>query len=1420
MNRFLVFDNPIFFTPPSGKESGPRRLHKGGGGGSSGTPYYAQQDRLFGTQADISQQLYNQYAEMAPGFLSNTQTMVDDAMDGTLANQMRQQAGNNATATMGAALDANTRSMQRFGANFSANRLLSETNRNAIMGAAQKAGAMNQASASAEDMKWNRNANAYGQIAGMGSGAMAGMGSAGAGYGNMGNAAQAGSMANAQGFGKFGAAISGIGMGYAKGGEVKTNRFAGGAYVRKPFVNHLKPIDWRNMPVTEQNGGGTSSALGAIAMSAAPALAMMAGKDLLSKDSRIISMGKDAVSSIKNIGSGSGNAAPEAQDIQPSSPSLDQQVSSAAGSSDLFGVSKDDPTKQSLGGMMKSVTKPTSPTSPDGDAYLASAAKADAERQVQEELAKKAAEEEAQRIAAEQAAQQTSQMASSSMDGAYARGGFIKRGVKLAGGGFAQPINSGSFDSDPDRFKTKPLTTAEQIGQRAEAGLIGAAMNPLTYKNGYDKYQRIMAKDAQNKSLIDSKAETPGVAETAPVDVPANVQEVPLAESPAMSDQQQFSQAFNEATAPEQGATSAPEYAADQVAVAPEDSTAVATGAEGTSDAAQATTDGAAATGDAAGSANAVGTAAETTAGAADAAGAVADVAGATGDAAGAATGAADGAAATADAAGSAADGAGAAVPIVKGVADIAAGRDAGTAVADAAAGYAGAEGGAALGTAVMPGVGTVVGGVLGGVLGGSLFAEGGEVGAQSIESNGTTEDPYAHAKQEDELDLWDRMQRNAQRGPGDDVMHMTGTHQEGELNDQQKVASAAGDPGAMMLLKADGGDVERADYTPGGDVKGPGNETSDDIPAWLSDGEIVENADSVKLAGKDALLAINDAGIDVREGKATPEEAKAKIGQVMIERGKELTSGNRFIKRGVKLAGGGFLGGNLGVALGSGVDQYNIQSARSQQKDQFEKGYELQKENNERLNKIAEQHAAEFERKQKDWKEQDDFKAGIAAISKREVDARNPDNFIAGKTAEAKTAAEQSGIEYVPLTAEQNQVIRENFKPDTKAIQQEYVDHFNRFAMQDKAIAYQNELKRQEAGKDLTGKLKKDPVLASVAELDPVGIAKTDAATRLREEQIETMRQRVQAAEMRALYGNGGGRSGSSSRSGSGSGGSSDKLNDYEKAARETIEKGLPDAYVLPTGNDKKGSASGTDLRPLAYTFFSEIMAGQDPRRVTPATYDRAAMQAIGMAKTAAGGDGDYRMAPAIDPVTGKYKVQITNRNGAPEATIYGGGNMGVANPTEYMGGSELDRKSALSKMRANAAKVFADTSKTDIYKLAGMTDQDVNKVVEDAKAAGKDPVATREALTNYIGHAKEYIQLNPPKPAPKSAAPAVPAAKPDPAKDIKWVARGTSRDERGTFDEFINPATGEIRRSYDKKGLSNVVSDDFINRFLKNRS
>lgn len=75
---------------------------------------------------------------------------------------------------------------------------------------------------------------------------------------------------------------------------------------------------------------------------------------------------------------------------------------------------------------------------------------------------------------------------------------------------------------------------------------------------------------------------------------------------------------------------------------------------------------------------------------------------------------------------------------------------------------------------------------------------------------------------------------------------------------------------GKALDLFADGGEVKgkglrRKDMTNGGKVKGPGTETSDSIPARLSDGEFVLNAEAVKLVGKDKLDAINNMGLRAR---------------------------------------------------------------------------------------------------------------------------------------------------------------------------------------------------------------------------------------------------------------------------------------------------------------------------------------------------------------------------------------------------------------------------------------------------------------------------------------------------------------------------------------------------------------------------
>jgi len=64
-------------------------------------------------------------------------------------------------------------------------------------------------------------------------------------------------------------------------------------------------------------------------------------------------------------------------------------------------------------------------------------------------------------------------------------------------------------------------------------------------------------------------------------------------------------------------------------------------------------------------------------------------------------------------------------------------------------------------------------------------------------------------------------------------------------------------------------GGLVMKDYRKGGAVKGPGTETSDSIPARLSDGEYVVNAESMKIAGVPELLeAINKMGLQKRRAK------------------------------------------------------------------------------------------------------------------------------------------------------------------------------------------------------------------------------------------------------------------------------------------------------------------------------------------------------------------------------------------------------------------------------------------------------------------------------------------------------------------------------------------------------------------------
>lgn len=156
---------------------------------------------------------------------------------------------------------------------------------------------------------------------------------------------------------------------------------------------------------------------------------------------------------------------------------------------------------------------------------------------------------------------------------------------------------------------------------------------------------------------------------------------------------------------------------------------------------------------------------------------------------------------------------------------------------------------------------------------------------------------------------------------------------------------------GALALAnaasKADGGEVNYVDMTPGGPVRGPGTETSDSIPAMLSDGEYVLNAGAVKMIGKRKLDDVNKKGLKFRD------DHLAKSNMVL------------------RLAGGGLA--NLGIALGAGVDEYR----RGQEQDRRDEELAMRKQE-------AERQALRFSWEQLDAKEKERVRSeGNAILAK-----------------------------------------------------------------------------------------------------------------------------------------------------------------------------------------------------------------------------------------------------------------------------------------------------------------------------------------------------------------------------------------------------------------------------------------------------
>lgn len=239
-----------------------------GGGGGGGGPS-AEQNRLYGAQARAAEYQLDLAMPHLPGVIGNSSAMVDEAMSGKLGERMRNQAGVDSAAASAASEAAQLRRMQSMGAagDPSSAGFKEMGIRNAQNSALNKVSAMNSAGNWAEDQKWNRNAGFLGQLSGMNSGAMQGMGSAASGFGQAANAQMQNDAANARGYGQAGSAMAYQAM-KADGGYIEKPglRLASGGAASWSAYKNQNPIR------ASGGGGGGVNPYKAIAAGAAPHL--------------------------------------------------------------------------------------------------------------------------------------------------------------------------------------------------------------------------------------------------------------------------------------------------------------------------------------------------------------------------------------------------------------------------------------------------------------------------------------------------------------------------------------------------------------------------------------------------------------------------------------------------------------------------------------------------------------------------------------------------------------------------------------------------------------------------------------------------------------------------------------------------------------------------------------------------------------------------------------------------------------------------------------------------------------------------------------------------------------------------------------------------------------------------------------------
>lgn len=774
-------------------------LYGGGSGGGASNPdtRYANLDALYGTQNQASQFMLDNAQPKIPGLMKNSQSMVNEAMDGTLASTMRNRASYDANESIASSNADAMRNLTKYGAagDPSSGRFSDMISAGSRNSAATRVGAMNKANQFAEEQKWNRNANFYGQVMGMNSGAMQGMSSAGAGMGAIAGQQTANDQRNAAGYGQAGAAF-GSALMKANGGYIdgeKPVRLADGgdAWAAYKAANPVKPM----------SGNGSTkrtNPVAAMLSGAAPSLLGGALKDVFSDKSKIASGFKKAGEYAKLLTS--------SQDA-PIADTATGAVQYADGTTAMYGGD--------IGADGAAAAVGYGATgAPEGITYGGDIAA------------------DGVATAAPVVADVGTEAAPAALEifgTAFAKGGSVKKhGKCMAAGGLAQAA------------RMPGMAGMDTSGNMSIAQM--DASNNMSV--------------AKMDDLAQKKAETHAV---------------PVTQS----------------------------------------------GFSGKTD----------------------------------------------------------------------------------GMGESSSGDPDGF-------GKEGADNRHMAGKATMSVVGRWLGGPLGGMAGSVL--------SEALH-------PVGEAVSRTVINAGDKM-----GGAGGAlVLDPIGTTMSGKYSNADlakgHLSVALGAPGLSKYL-ANGG---RVDHTAGGEVDGPGTETSDDIPAWLSDGEFVLNSEAVKLVGKDKLEQINNAGLEKRKAGA--------LGMAC----------GGAVKHGVKMAGGGFLGGNLGIAMGAGVDEWN----RQRQNNRADRADARAEATDVRQNAVVDAQLKDVNRRNTErnaamavWKDaQPVFQGGADAAAQKLLEKYNANDaalgYNDGHTAKLTktdkgytvTRAAQDGTEVDSQTFTPQQVVQEH---------------------------------------------------------------------------------------------------------------------------------------------------------------------------------------------------------------------------------------------------------------------------------------------------------------------------------------------------------------------------------------------------------